>query len=115
MGCRARLLALNLVHRRVAEGLTSNEELLDEHLEQYRQVRAKLRQVVALLRLNGPDALVEAALRVREAERALRATRFTCDDGGRFNADVPPQAVLDAAHALEAVTHEFAATARKLA
>ncbi|MBB5803433.1 hypothetical protein F4560_003201 [Saccharothrix ecbatanensis] len=31
------------------------------------------------------------------------------------SADVPPQAILGATHALEAVTHEFAATARKLA
>ncbi|WP_154697692.1 hypothetical protein [Lentzea guizhouensis] len=70
---------------------------------------------MALLRLSGPDELVEAAMSVRQAERALRGTRFVGDDGAYFDKDAPPKAVLAAAHNLENVVHEFARTSRKLA
>lgn len=115
MSCRARLLAVNLAHRRAASGAVVETAQEDEFVDLYRQARNDLRQVVALLRLSGPDELVEVAMSVRQAERALRGTRFVGDDGDQFDKDVPPKAVLAAAHNLENVVHEFAKTARKLA
>ncbi len=114
MTCRARLLALNLAHRRAASGVEVDAAREEELVEAYRLARNELRQTVALLRLSGPDELVEAAMAVRQAERALRGVRFVGDDGA-FDRDKPPQGVLDVARALEDVVHEFAATARKLA
>ncbi|WNV83715.1 hypothetical protein [Umezawaea sp. Da 62-37] len=114
MTCRARLLALNLAHRRAAAGFEVDTAREDELVEVYRQTRSELRQTVALLRLSGPDELVEVAMTVREAERALRGVRFVGDDGGDFDKDKPPLVVLAAAHALEDTVHEFAATARRL-
>ncbi len=114
MTCRARLLALNLAHRRAASGVEVDAAREEELVEAYRLARNELRQTVALLRLSGPDELVEAAMAVRQAERALRGVRFVGDDGA-FDRDKPPKAVLDVARALEDVVHEFAATARKLA
>ncbi|MGM1061352.1 hypothetical protein [Saccharothrix sp. Mg75] len=114
MTCRARLLALNQAHRRAASGVEVDATREEELVEAYRLARNELRQAVALLRLSGPDELVDAAMGVREAERALRGARFVGDDGERFDKDRPPKAVLDVAHTLEDVVHEFAATARKL-
>ncbi|GAA0256638.1 hypothetical protein GCM10010492_66950 [Saccharothrix mutabilis subsp. mutabilis] len=115
MKCRARLWALNLEHRRVASGTEADPARENELFELYRVARKELRQTVMLLRLSGPDKLVEAAMAVWEAERALRAARFTGDDGAVFDRNQPPKAIHEASRGLENVRHEFAMTARKLA
>lgn len=115
MNCRARLLALNLEHRKAASGGEADPTREDELLELYRQARREFRQTVILLRLSGPDKLVDAAMDVWHAERALRAARFTTDDGNAFDKNRPPKAVLEVSRGLENVLQDFAKTARKLA
>ncbi|MFD5828311.1 hypothetical protein [Lentzea sp. NPDC060358] len=115
MNCRAGVLALNLEHRRVAAGGETDMAREDELLRLYRLARKEFRQTVILLRLSGPDKLVESAMKVWEAERALRFARFAGDDGDFLDKDRPPKAVLEVSRGLENVLHEFATVARKLA
>jgi hypothetical protein len=113
MICRARLLSLNLAYRTIVAGLTLEGDNEAERLEAYRLARYNLRTAVALLRLCGPDDLVDAAMRVREEERSLRKVRFAPDDGDDLDKDWPPQPVLKHARAVEQAVHDFAATARR--
>lgn len=112
MDCRARLLSLNLAHRRAAAGEPPSGASEEDRLESYRIARNEFRKTVALLRLSGPDELAVAAQAVKEAEDRLRALRFANDESS-FDRDYPPQPVLDRLHELEQTVLAFASIARR--
>jgi hypothetical protein len=107
MSSRALLLELN---RRNRQG---GDESMETLVEQYRSARRDLRHVTAVLQMFGPDDLVAAALRVREADRALRGTRFHRVDDGPQDPDHLPDSVRAAAELLEREVSAFAFTARR--
>lgn len=111
---RALLLALNGAQRRKAAGLAPDDIDADDIVRQYRAARADLRHLVPLLVLSGPDELAEAGDMVLEADRDLRAQRFSVDpDPTRYEEDLFPQPVQQAARKLQEEITRFAKLARK--
>jgi hypothetical protein len=111
---RALLLGANLLFRYEMRGEVKPDTDSHELIASYREARADLRRAVELLHLSGPTVLAEAADRVHEADRRLRATRFTPDDNGdEFDRDKQPLAVTEAATSLSRELRAFADLARK--
>jgi hypothetical protein len=110
MNCRSRLISLNRAHHQAVAGQEFPDGSEQEQLEAYRLVRNEFRQAVAMVTLSGPDALADAAMAMREAERQL-TQRFAPDLTSLFDRE-HPGAVTDRAHNLEQAIHDFAVTAR---